>query len=709
MRCPRGPTAAGRRRITSSSRAAAASRSFDYDGDGRLDIYLVTAAELDAEHASASPHRNALYRNLGGLEVRGRLEQAGVDAAAWGNGVCAGDYDGDGRARPLCHELGRRTSCSATRATARFEDIAAAAGVAAGGWSTGCTFFDADADGDLDLYVARYVDDRRWDSVVGAQRTLIWRNGPHIMVGPGGPAGRGGSLLREPRRRHVSSRPPRPHGLADPRRRLRLRRRRHRLRRRRARRSLRGQRFESELPVPQPRERPLRERRAAGRRRGERRGPGAGRAWASTPGDYDGDGRHRPGAHHLRARQQHALPQPRRPRSSRTRAREPGSRRARSSGWAGASRSSTPTSTAGWISSSPTATSSRTSTTTRSSARPSGRRTSCCSTRAGRFRDVVRARRAAGCRSRVVSRGLAVGDLDNDGDPDVVVSNMDDMPTVLENRQTDGPPLGRVPARCRPTGNRFAIGARVTIDAGGRQQIREIRSGGSYPVAERSARRTSVSATTRGPVDVEVRMPGGAAGDGGSLPRSTARPGALTTERGADGLVPMTLAGVPSQRRARDVDCWRARRRSFPAERARVVAARADARPCWSSSRKLAIPESMEPFLKQSSPAAMPSPRSVMARELQARLDELGRRAAAGVRAKAARRVPSGFSLRRSAAAALHHGRGTRSYARNGPLEVSTSAQWATASSDARRRGRSARELRRLVERLAGRHCRRSS
>ena len=69
---------------------------FDYDGDGLLDIYLVTAAELTPARERVA-HRNALYRNLGGWKFEDVSRRAGVDLAAWGSGACAGDVDGDGR------------------------------------------------------------------------------------------------------------------------------------------------------------------------------------------------------------------------------------------------------------------------------------------------------------------------------------------------------------------------------------------------------------------------------------------------------------------------------------------------------------------------------------------------------------------------------------------------------------------------------------
>jgi hypothetical protein len=101
-----------------------------------------------------------------------------------------------------------------------------------------------------------------------------------------------------------------------------------------------------------------------------------------------------------------------------------------------------------------------------------------------------------------------VGDLDDDGDPDVVVSNMDDEPTLLQNRQATG--RHWVAFRVTSPGrNRFAIGAKVTVEAAGKKQFREIRSGGSY-LSQSDLRALFGLGGHGGPVDVEVRMPGGA-------------------------------------------------------------------------------------------------------------------------------------------------------------------------------------------------------
>ena len=122
------------------------------------------------------------------------------------------------------------------------------------------------------------------------------------------------------------------------------------------------------------------------------------------------------------------------------------------------------------------------------------------------FRDVSESA-GGGLAVQKVGRGLAVGDLDNDGDPDVVISNVDDTPTLLENRQQTGHHW--VAFRLQSaTGNRFAIGARVTLEAGGRRQIREVRSGGSY-LSQSDLRPLFGLGDYAGPVDVEVSMPGG--------------------------------------------------------------------------------------------------------------------------------------------------------------------------------------------------------
>ena len=87
------------------------------------------------------------------------------------------------------------------------------------------------------------------------------------------------------------------------------------------------------------------------------------------------------------------------------------------------------------------------------------------------------------------------------------MTNIDDTPTLLENRQATKPHwLAVQPVSA--TGNRFAIGAKVTVSAGGVKQMREIRSGGSF-LSQNDLRAYFGLGDYAGPVDVEIRMPGG--------------------------------------------------------------------------------------------------------------------------------------------------------------------------------------------------------
>ena len=156
-------------------------------------------------------------------------------------------------------------------------------------------------------------------------------------------------------------------------------------------------------------------------------------------------------------------------------------RPARSRAWAGARRSSTPTSTAGSISFFANghifADVDRFPAARRDLPR---RRTSCCSIAAATLPRRVGRARAPACRSPRVGRGLAVGDLDDDGDPDVVVSNMDDAADAAREPPADRPPLDRVPPR--GAGRQPLRDRRQGDDHERRRraQMREVRSGGSY-------------------------------------------------------------------------------------------------------------------------------------------------------------------------------------------------------------------------------------
>jgi len=155
---------------------------FDYDRDGDLDLYLVSAWKIEGRTV-AIRGKNALYRNDGNLRFTDVTDEAGVGDDGWGCGVAVGDYDNDGHLDLYVTNYGPNVLYR-NRGDGTFADVTARAGVGDPRWSSCATFFDADGDGDLDLYVTNYVK-ADWDEIIHAEPTLQWK-GIMVMVGPVG-------------------------------------------------------------------------------------------------------------------------------------------------------------------------------------------------------------------------------------------------------------------------------------------------------------------------------------------------------------------------------------------------------------------------------------------------------------------------------------------------------------------------------------------
>lgn len=129
---------------------------FDYDGDGRPDLFFTNGAALPSLEKTGPEYSNRLFHNEGHMKFRDVTQEAGVAGAGYSMGAAAGDYDNDGRPdlfvagvnrNILYHNLGG----------GRFEDVTAKAGIRSGEWAVAAGWFDYDNDGLLDLWIVHYA------------------------------------------------------------------------------------------------------------------------------------------------------------------------------------------------------------------------------------------------------------------------------------------------------------------------------------------------------------------------------------------------------------------------------------------------------------------------------------------------------------------------------------------------------------------------
>jgi len=159
---------------------------FDYDNDGWPDIFIVNGTTLDPS-PSATPPTSHLYHNNHDGTFTDVTQKAGLTHTGWGQGVCVGDYDNDGWEDLYVTYYGKNVLYH-NKGDGTFSDVSEKAGVAGSGksWGNGCAFVDYDRDGHLDLMVANYVDfDLSTAPAPGDRPSCMWKGVP-VMCGPRG-------------------------------------------------------------------------------------------------------------------------------------------------------------------------------------------------------------------------------------------------------------------------------------------------------------------------------------------------------------------------------------------------------------------------------------------------------------------------------------------------------------------------------------------
>lgn len=167
---------------------------FDYDNDGDLDIYFVNSLTVDLVKSKAKT-KSDLYRNDGDGKFTEVSVKAGVSDIGWGMGAAVGDYNNDGFDDLYVTCLGPDHLLK-NNGNGTFTDVTDKAGVNDPRWSAGASFVDYDHDGDLDLFVANYVDfDIDNLPEFGQGKTCQYKSIP-VQCGPRGLKGAGDTLYR---------------------------------------------------------------------------------------------------------------------------------------------------------------------------------------------------------------------------------------------------------------------------------------------------------------------------------------------------------------------------------------------------------------------------------------------------------------------------------------------------------------------------------
>jgi hypothetical protein len=142
---------------------------FDADGDGRLDLYFTNGAALTEKTSASNPPDkreprfwNRLYRNVGGWKFEDITDRSKVGGTRYDFGAAAADYDNDGDIDLHVTGFGGNTLYR-NNGNGAFTDVTASAGASVPGWSSSAAFVDYNHDGQLDLFVGRYLD-WTWES-----------------------------------------------------------------------------------------------------------------------------------------------------------------------------------------------------------------------------------------------------------------------------------------------------------------------------------------------------------------------------------------------------------------------------------------------------------------------------------------------------------------------------------------------------------------